>query len=214
MRRRGFLAGVAMGLGAKTGLRLGEWASGGIGPHECLTLPGDEVLVVTNRGIRTDPACDREKLNLDTMRPSLAYLDGGRVVERVTLPVALRHASIRHLAAREDGLVAAALQWEGAPDMAPPLLMLHRRGGRPRLLAAPEAERRALRGYAGSVAFSDDGARVAITGALSEIARRPDICGTAPSGTGLAFTDGTGGVLLPDSARRHPLEWDNHLIAV
>lgn len=207
--------------------RMGEVATGGIGPHEVLRLPGTEILVVANGGILTRPEMGRDKLNIDTMRPSLVYVDGDRVVEQVALPEALHKASIRHLAARDDGLVAVAMQWEGPEDPSVPLLALHRRGEPLRPRQAGPAEQARMQGYAGSVAFSGDGTEVAITGprggvaqvfdpagdGLPRLVHRLDICGAAPLGAGLAFTDGTGGLIGPGLVAKLDLAWDNHLVA-
>ena len=86
---------VAEGSAGRIGLwetdgwqRIGEVDSGGLGPHDMKLLP-DGRLVVANGGIKTDPG-DRTKLNLATMRPNLALLWGGEVVELVELEEALR----------------------------------------------------------------------------------------------------------------------------
>ncbi|TDL81635.1 DUF1513 domain-containing protein [Palleronia sediminis] len=202
--------------------RLDEIASGGIGPHE-ITRLSDDTLVVANGGIRTHPDHGRDKLNLDTMRPNLAYLVEGRVVE--TAELADPKLSIRHIAARADGTVAIGLQSQRDPSERVPLLATHRRGAAARTYGADLAATCA--GYVGSVAWSGDGRRVAITaprGARAvlftegddtpEIVHRPDICGVAPTASGLAFTDGTGGVLTDRGAAKHALSWDNHLVAI
>lgn len=208
--------------------RMAEIPTGGIGPHEVIRLPGSETLVVANGGIRTHPDSDRDKLNLDDMHPSLVYIDDGQITETVTLAPEMAQASIRHISARKDGMVAAALQWEGDPDRVIPLLMLHKAGRSPRLRMADGADQRALQGYAGSVSFSGDGGQVAITGPRGgaahifdpdtddgpTIMRRMDVCGVARSGRGLAFTDGMGGVICPDYAAVHDLAWDNHLVSL
>ena len=88
--------------------------------------------------------------------------------------------------------------------------------------------RRDLRGYAGSVAWSGDGARVAVTaprsgvahvfgadGSGPEVVPRLDVCGVAPAPGGLAFSDGTGALSLPGGhTATHPLAWDNHTVAL
>lgn len=208
--------------------RIGEIPTGGIGPHEVIRLAGTQTLVVANGGIRTHPDSDRAKLNLDDMHPSLVYIDDGRITQTVTLGPELAQASIRHISARSDGTVAAALQWEGDPERVVPLLMLHKLGQAPRLRRAGDADQRALQGYAGSVSFSGDGAQVAITGPRGgaahifdpdaedgpTIMRRMDVCGVARAGGGLAFTDGMGGVICPGHAAVHDLAWDNHLVSL
>ncbi|SFP82113.1 DUF1513 domain-containing protein [Tranquillimonas alkanivorans] len=210
--------------------RIGEIASHGTGPHDIKVLPGD-VLVVANGGIRTHPDKGREKLNLDTMRPSLVYLDAeGALLDKVELERDLHKNSIRHLAVRPDGLVAFATQWQGAPSDGVPLLGLHRRGAAAKLAEADLAEQIAMQGYAGSVAFAGDGQSVAITsprggrlhrfapdGAFLGTVRRRDVCGLAPAPGGFLASDGLG-ALVEVSDRLSPLAsragraWDNHLI--
>ncbi len=211
--------------------RIGEWASGGIGPHDIRLLP-DGTLAVANGGIRTDPE-DRTNLNIDTMRPNLSYLDAeGRVAEQVELEADLRQDSIRHLALRPDGALAFAMQWEGDPALPVPLLGLHRRGAAPVLCDAPGADAFAMLGYAGSIAWSGAGDAIAITsprggaamifgadgGHLATL-RRADLCGAAPAAGGFVLTDGAGAVWAADTSGLTPLvragvAWDNHLVAL
>lgn len=210
--------------------RIGEWQTGGLGPHEALALPGGG-LAVANGGIATDPT-DRQKLNIPQMRPSLVWLDGrGAETHRLELP-GLRQNSIRHLALGPGGTLAFAMQWEGPPDRVVPLLGLVRRGEAPVLATAPGAEAALMQGYAGSVAWSGDGGRIAITsprggraqifgadGGFLAAVPRADVCGLAPAAQGLLTSDGAGGLLLHEAAgarllARHPLAWDNHLVTV
>ncbi|SMH47381.1 DUF1513 domain-containing protein [Maritimibacter sp. HL-12] len=212
--------------------RIDGFASHGIGPHDARLMPDGRTLVVANGGIETD-AQDRTKLNLATMRPNLAYLGpGGDLLDMVELDADLRQNSIRHLAVRSDGLVGFAMQWEGEPDMGWPLLGLHRMGQPPLLAEAPLADELAMRGYAGSAAFSVDESEIAITsprgGRLHRFATdgrfiaaetRADICGIAPHPEGFIASDGLGGMITigPDGARpmaRHDCAWDNHIVAL
>ena len=212
--------------------RIAEFPSGGIGPHDLRLMPDGQALVVANGGIATDPT-DRTRLNLPTMRPNLSYLTlAGIVAETVELPVELHPASIRHLAVRGDGLVAFALQWEGAPDLTPPLLGLHRRGRAPELARAPLADERAMQGYAGSVAFSGEGGQIALTsprggrlhrfddtGAFLGAVSRADVCGLAPRPGGFLASDGLGGLIALEGGdarplAAHPCAWDNHIVAL
>ncbi len=209
--------------------RIGEFPTHGVGPHDVKLMP-DGALVVANGGIETHPASGRAKLNLPTMRPNLAFLgQDGALLDLVELEPDLHLASIRHLALREDGLVAFAMQWEGDETEAPALLGLVRRGEAPRLLEAPEPYAWRMRGYAGSVAFSGDGARIAITGPRGGLAlvfdaetggflhavEAADICGAAPAGAGLLFTTGDGRILGESrSLAAAALAFDNHLVPV
>ncbi|MFY2825136.1 DUF1513 domain-containing protein [Ruegeria sp. MALMAid1280] len=213
--------------------RLGEFPSGGIGPHDMRLMPDGQTLVIANGGIETHPDMGRTKLNLPTMKPRLSYLDlNGAVLEQVELPQALHKNSIRHLAVRRDGLVAFAMQWQGDKAQHPPLLGLHRRGEAPRLLSALDADQSALQGYAGSIAFSGAGETVAITcprgnalhrftvksGQLAGAFPLEDVCGLGPGPNGFVFTTGTGivGELTAEVqiSARPDCQWDNHLIPI
>ncbi|MEL6979414.1 MAG: DUF1513 domain-containing protein [Pseudomonadota bacterium] len=215
--------------------RIGEFASGGVGPHELVFDAARARLVVANGGVRTHPESGRAKLNLPMMRPNLAYIDPieGAARRIVEPPEALRFCSIRHLALRADGLVAIAMQWQGALFDPAPLLALHRFGEEElRLLSAPAPQQLGMRGYGGSVAFSETGARVGLTsprggrlqifdaasGAFEAERLAPDICGLAGRGGGFLATDGGGGILTVEGKmidrRFHRLSWDNHLISL
>ena len=212
--------------------RRDEFPSGGIGPHDLRLTPDGATLVVANGGIATDPT-DRRKLNIPTMRPNLTYLAlSGSIRDRLELEADLRKNSIRHLAVRADGLVGFAMQWEGEPGAAPPLLGLHRQGAAPVLAEAPLADERAMRGYAGSVAFSGDGGEIAITsprggrahrfsadGAFLGAVSRADVCGLAPLDGGYLASDGLGGLIRigadgPTPLGRMNCAWDNHIVAL
>ena len=212
--------------------RLGEVPTQGIGPHDLRMMPDGATLVVANGGIATDPT-DRTKLNIDTMRPNLAYLGfDGTLLEKVELEAALWRNSIRHLAIRSDGMVAFAMQWEGEEGAAPPLLGLHRRGEPARLAPAPLAHELAMQGYAGSIAFSGDGTEVAVTsprggrvhrfsdrGDFLGPVSRADVCGLAAHRDGLLASDGLGGLIAIEAGRPRPLArcdraWDNHIVGL
>lgn len=209
--------------------RIGEFSAHGIGPHEMRLMP-DGTLVVANGGIDTHPETGREKLNLPTMRPNLSYLSlEGALLDQVE--PAHHHASIRHLSVRADGLVGVGMQWQGEIREAPALVATHRRGGS----WATMGDGTALNGYVGSVSFSGDGARLAVTSPRSGVAQvfdpqsgamgaqydQADVCGIAASSLGLVATDGQGDVVklgtggeAPSVLARHGLAFDNHLVAI
>ena len=215
--------------------RVDEIPSGGVGPHEILRTP-DGGFAVANGGIATRPESGegREGLNVPTMAPNLAYLTAsGSLAETVELAPELHFNSIRHLAVRADGLVAAAMQWEGDEAENPPLLILHRRGEAARLIEAPSGEHERMKGYAGSVAFSGDGTMVGITSPMEGLAQvfdpdtgefwgawqSPYLCGLAASSDGFAATTGTGviaGLAGPAAlwTRRESVAFDNHLVVI
>lgn len=211
--------------------RIGEWDTGGIGPHEILAL-GPDRLVVANGGIVTDPT-DRTKLNLATMEPSLTLLsvDGVRL-EQAAMPADLHQASIRHLAVTSAGRIAFATQWEGDPALAVPILGIWSPGEAPQLATAPEVELSAAAGYGGSVATA--AGLVAVTsprggcvqifdgdGRWRATHRRTDICGVAATAEGFVASDGLGRLwtlgldgLAPLEAQGAALSWDNHIVAL
>jgi hypothetical protein len=213
--------------------RTGEIESGGDGPHEVLLMPGGTQLAVANGGIATDTASGRAPLNPFDMRPNLTLIDvgSGEIAQVLEAPEPLARNSLRHLAAAPDGTLAMALQWEGAEIEHPPLLALRRPGAAElEFRAAPEAMQREMRNYAGSVAVSQDGTRIAITSPRGgimlvferdrdgvELVRAADVCGVAWSGGGFACTTGQGAFLGPGgggAARHAGLSFDNHLIRV
>jgi len=211
--------------------RLGEFASGGVGPHDIRLMPDGETLVVANGGIETHPDSGRAKLNIPVMRPSLAYLDHeGALLEQVELDHALHMNSIRHLALRPDGLVGFAMQWQGGQGELPPVLGLHRRGSVPRLLGGA-GESGAMNGYGGSVAFSGDGRLLGVSsprgatvqvfdvdsGALAQSLALEDVCGLGAAPGGFLASSGTGALVMlgpdgPAPLGRAPVRWDNHLV--
>ncbi|WP_209832347.1 DUF1513 domain-containing protein [Ruegeria sp. HKCCE3926] len=219
---------------AETFARLGEFPSGGVGPHDMRLMPGGKTLVIANGGIETHPETGRTKLNLPTMKPNLTYLSlTGLVQEQVSLSPSLHKNSIRHLAVRRDGLVGFAMQWQGSKAEHPPLLGLHRQGETPYLLSAPVQDQSTLQGYAGSIAFSADGTTVAITcprgnalqrfdvasGTFSDAFELEDVCGLGSGPNDLVFTTGTGvfGALTtahPEIRTRAMCQWDNHLVPI
>ncbi|WP_123792109.1 DUF1513 domain-containing protein [Pacificibacter maritimus] len=213
--------------------RVGEFASGGLGPHEILRLPDSDTIVVANGGIVTALDDDRSKLNINTMAPNLTYLSSdGDVLERVELPSHWHQNSIRHLSVTSDGLVGFAMQWEGDPAIMPPLLGVHKQGDAVVLISLPDYLAPRLKNYAASIAFSGDETRVAITcprggvmvsfdlaGQDPEFLPRADVCGISASQNGFYVTDGLGGVLESKAGKLRPLAvhdraWDNHLVRI
>lgn len=211
-------------------VRKGEFASGGIGPHDIQCLPGSETLVVANGGIDTHPDTGRTKLNIPTMRPNLAYLEDGELVEVAELPPEMHKNSIRHMAVGPGGAVAFGMQWQG-DGAAPALVGWHRRGTPIRLMQASADHRNALNGYIGSIAWSPDGKTIAASSprggrvhfyevqseSLSMVAEMEDVCGLAAAGAGFMATSGRGELKViamdhDETRRMDDLMWDNHLV--
>jgi len=213
--------------------RIGEQPTGGVGPHEMRKLPDRDILVVANGGILTHPDKGREKLNLDSMQPNLAYVDPDQgILELVELAPELHQNSIRHMDIHRDGTVAFAMQWQGDKSEVTPLLGLHRMGAKPKLLEADYARQMALKGYAGSVSYNGAGDLVAITSPRGGQVHfynnhgdyighwmRRDVCGLRDLGAGFLASDGNGALhkITPDRAKPltiSPRAWDNHIVSI
>ena len=107
--------------------KIAEFDSYGIGPHELIMHPDGETLVIANGGIKTEQA-SRAELNLDSMRPSLVYLNrhNGDLFEQI-IPEH-NQMSVRHLAMHNDGTVMIGIQFQGEKHINVPLVLTHKRG--------------------------------------------------------------------------------------
>ena len=220
--------------------RVNEFPSYGVGPHEVLLMPDQETLVIANGGIRTHPDSVREKLNIDSMQPSLAYVDraSGALLEQQYLPAAYHQASIRHIDVNAQGQVALAMQFEGEQFLSVPLLATHRRGEALRLMQAPEQVQSQLEQYVGSIRYDESGRFLvascpranlltfwdAENGEFLKQLRARDACGVSAYQDGFVYSSGTGQVryydlsqqviknLIPENEFTDGLFWDNHLV--
>lgn len=212
--------------------RIDEFSSGGIGPHEILRLPSG-ALAIANGGIRTHPDTGRDTLNLESMRGNVSvFSTAGTLLDCAEVPDSMRLNSPRHIASTPGGKVVCGYQWQGDPYDTPQLVGFYDGEG---TLWEGEIDARILRsldGYIGSVcaisdtrfaASSPRGGRIVTldaTGAQRQTHRALDVCGiSALSGSHALVTDGYGHVYdLRDSGleklRRHPLAFDNHLVAL
>ena len=107
--------------------KIAEFDAFGIGPHELVMHPDGDTLVIANGGIKTERA-SREELNLDSMRPSLVYLNRqtGKLLEQITPEH--NQMSVRHLAMHDDGRVMIGIQFQGDKHINVPLVLTHQRG--------------------------------------------------------------------------------------
>ncbi len=137
-----------------------RYSTRGIGPHELLLHQNE--LIVANGGIRTH---ERDKLNLDSMNPSLAYLNfaSGQLNEQVFMPPEHFQLSIRHMDLNPEGILAVAMQYQGDPGDSKPLVALHRRGQPLQLLAAPDAINQRMKQYCGSIRLDVSGQIAAVS---------------------------------------------------
>lgn len=217
-----------------------EFSTGGVGPHELLLLPDGETLVIANGGLRTHPDTGREVLNVDSMQPSLVYVDrrSGQLLERQVLASALRLASIRHIAVNSSAQVVLGMQYQGEAFEQVPLVATHKRGEALRMVDTPPELLGRMKQYVGSVCYSADGTWLAATcprgnllafwsaedGRFVGSIPARDGCGICASEEGFLFSSGVGRIArydprtdavaelsLPDDWQ---LFWDNHMTAV
>lgn len=214
--------------------RVGEFFSGGVGPHDIKLMPDHETLVIANGGIETHPEAGRTKLNIPVMEPNLTFLGlNGEIKQRNKLARELHKNSIRHLAVSGDGLVGFGMQWQGSNTQGLPLVGLVKQGGEPHLLESHPDRTAKLNGYVGSIAFSRDGQRVAVTSPRGNIVQIydaqtggivnehsfEDVCGLASLGTGFVVTHASGQIteLLGAGFQKNArpdLRWDNHMVEI
>jgi uncharacterized protein len=222
--------------------RIDEFPTYGVGPHELLMMPDQQTLVVANGGIRTHPESEREILNVDSMQPSLVYINRftGELLEQRSLPAEFHQASIRHLDINSQGQVAMSMQFEGEPFLRVPLLATHQRGEAIGLMLAPEHVQSQLAQYVGSIRYDESGrflvascprANVltfwdAQSGEFLKQIRARDACGVCAYKDGFLYSAGTGQIRYYDLTQQAitnfvlsedfttGLFWDNHLTVV
>lgn len=219
--------------------RSGEFPSYGIGPHEIRLLNDGATLVVANGGIRTHPDLPRIKTNLATMHSNLAYIDlaSHRLLRKYQPESRWQQLSIRHIDLSPDNRIAVAMQFEGTPQLLPPLIAIQQGEQPMQMLTAPDPVQRRLHNYCGSVAFSADGAQFAVSsprggvvtiwsadGEFLGLHEQSDACGIGQSSDGrrgFLVSDGSGAMVKLDArlaaSERHSYpgcRWDNHLLTL
>jgi uncharacterized protein len=211
--------------------RIGEFPTYGVGPHEVLLMPDGRTFAIANGGIETHPDFGRAELNLETMEPSLAFVDAptGDLIGILNLDAGLHQLSIRHMAVDARNRVWFGCQFRGDPGERPQLVGYATLDGDIRLIELPSDTLGALRNYVGSVAVSADRELIAVSSpegdsilAIDATALRPaatltlrDGCGLAPDGLGFLASSGEGGLMgfagSTTPNRQLPIKFDNHL---
>ncbi|WP_244489111.1 DUF1513 domain-containing protein [Devosia sp. Root685] len=212
--------------------RIGEFPTYGTGPHEMLLMPDGTTFVVANGGIETHPDYGRAELNLDTMDPSVVFIDrrDGTLVGQLRLETGLHQLSIRHMAVDSKHRVWFGCQYKGAPSESPQLVGYATMDGEIRLIELPTDTLRDLRNYVGSVAASADGNTIAVSSpegdllvAIDAEQKRPVLvetlrngCGLAADHTGFIATSGKGEMIGIAGAERPQQQFDflfdNHML--
>ncbi len=212
--------------------RIGEFATGGVGPHELLLCPDGRTLAIANGGIETHPDYGRAELNIATMQPSLVFVDrlSGALKEKHELDPALHQLSIRHMDFDGAGTLWFGCQHKGPDSDRPALIGRARPGEAFGLVELPENVLSGLRNYIGSVAANAHSGTVAFTspqgnslvvvnasdGSLVSARALTEVCGIASDGAGFLASTGKGdwiGPALPAVSDPQHV-WDNHILRI
>ena len=214
--------------------RIGEFPTYGTGPHEMLLMPDGVTFVIANGGIETHPDFGRAELNIETMDPSVVFVDrrDGRLVGQLRLEAGLHQLSIRHMAIDGRGRAWFGCQYKGAPADSPQLVGYATMDGAIELVELPPGTLADLRNYVGSVAASADGTTIAVSSpqgdllvAIDAEGRRPVLvetlrngCGLAADDTGFVATSGDGEMIGIAGSERERQQFaflfDNHVLRV
>ena len=230
-----------------------QYDSGGIGPHQIAVMPtlttsvthsgmhtahnADNIrLVIANGGIKTHPAHARQKLNIATMEPNLAYLElvNGKIIDSFSLEN--KQLSIRHLDVSEQGKVIAGLQYQGASTDQVPLVISHHGEDKLQFLHAQQDVWQSMKHYTASVCINNANNSVAISCPKANLItywdlqrdefissyRLKDNAGLAMIGDSMIASTGRGVITQQFDpyqafimkAKMNELHWDNHMSTV
>ena len=189
-------------------VRIGEFDTYGVGPHELILLPDGKTFAIANGGIETHPDYGRAELNLETMDPSLSLVDSttGHLVGQLRLSSELHQLSIRHMVVDAQNRIWFGCQYRGAAQDSPQLVGYATLDGDIRLVELPPEALGGLRNYVGGLAISGDGRTIlasspvggtvlTIDGDTGRAGRLYDLrrtCGAAPDAEGFVITSGLG----------------------
>jgi uncharacterized protein len=216
--------------------KIGEHSTFGMGPHEIMLLADGKTLAAGNGGLDTTPEAGRENLNVDSMQPSLTFVDAesGKLLAKHEMTGDLKSLSIRHVTQDAKGVVWFGGQWEGSPSETPPQIVGSAGLDRPLKLIEPRAkDGDDLKGYIGAMAVSNDGCFIAAsapkaghvlyvdteTGTIAGVSDLKDVCGLAPEGERDFAASSGFGVIRYETARAatiserelQDIAFDNHL---
>lgn len=207
-------------------LRIGEFETYGVGPHDMTVSDDGRMLIVANGGIETHPDFGRTKLNLSSMQPSLTLIDAatGTLIEKHSLPSQWAQLSTRHVDVDTNGRIWFACQYEGHRNDLPPLVGSFAKGEDLRFVELPEETTRRLANYVGAIAINraeglvgvtspKRGASVTIDAKSGRVLREdvvPDAAGIAAAKDGFAVSSYEGGFL----SRQSDVAWDQHIVRI
>ncbi len=224
-------------------VKVAEFSSNGIGPHEIKLMPDGKTLVVANGGILTHPNTGRKKLNLAFMHSNLSYLEleTGNLIEEVS--VSEPKASIRHIDVSTDGTVALAIQMQrqvSGHNRVVSLAGSHKQKNDILLFDGPENLIIKMNDYVGSVAINSTNRVAGFTspkgnlvafwhidrGSFVGYHRLQDVCGICVTGDASEFviSNSNGQLRFINATTLKEVEekrltfsntrWDNHLTSL
>ncbi|MEH6403620.1 MAG: DUF1513 domain-containing protein [Sneathiella sp.] len=212
--------------------RLGEFDSGGIGPHEIILSQDGKTLIVANGGIATHPDYPRDKLNLADMNPNLSYIsiNNEAIDLSLSLDASLHQVSLRHLSIDTLGTVWIGGQYQGVKsDQVPLSFTLSHKDKRITPLHVPVKLQAQMKQYVGSVSVNNIAGLAAMSAprgnkiylwnlnsqSLIKTISIIDGCGVAVDEDGFLITSGQGQIVSPTHrSTTVGVNWDNHITAL
>lgn len=212
--------------------RIGEFYSGGIGPHEVLLSPNGKSLIVANGGIATHPDYPRDKLNLADMRPniSLINISDGKTTTSYTLSKDLYQISLRHLSLDAQGAVWIGGQYQGSKsDTVPLAFYLSNTSRLIKPLAISAEIQNQMKHYIGSVSVNISQRLMGMSAprgnmvtlwntddrSLNRVIQVNDGCGIAANDGSFLVTSGQSQIVTLRKTTPTPgINWDNHITAI
>jgi len=215
---------------------IAEYDSGGIGPHQCALLSDGITLVIANGGIGTHPNTPRKKLNLDTMKPNLAYLNTrtGQILNQFYAPD--NQLSIRHLAVSKQDKVVIGMQYQGAKNERVPLIYTQHDNSELKACDVEQNTWQKMQQYTASVCIDSALNIAAVSAPRGDIVsywdlntdkfiglyNNRDCAGVALADDGFMLSNGKGVIKRIAALSQKPLEqrvtsgikWDNHMLAL
>lgn len=229
--------GVIVVRDTATWQKLSEFSAYGVGTHQIALMPDGNHIVAANGGILTHPDTPRLKLNLDTMKPSLTYIEceSGKHLE--SYYPQHHQMSIRHLDVAEDNTVGVAMQYQGNKQDTVPLIAFHKGEDQLQYAKASTEAWRGMKQYTASISLNIKQQLAAVTTprgnavtfwdmktghllhreTMTDVAgvtySNKDNCFVTTTGIGDIFVFASGSMKKADAQhyRIADTRWDNHM---
>jgi len=207
-------------------VRINEFPSHGIGPHEIIMMHDGYTLCIANGGILTHPDTGRTKLNLHEMQSSVAFIDSryGDLISIFDVPV--QRLSLRHMVVDCNNLVWVGGQYEGdIYDIVPLIATIDVEDGIT-FVSVDSFPVGSLSNYIGSIASSSDGTQVAVSSpkgntllifdvvsqSILSMRTIKEVCGVSATNDNSFMTTSMSGITDGDSSSF--LYFDNHITSI